>query len=157
MKTSGKQKEFARKIKKRTFIPDGTLLDACPEISEDRKRAVWQDLVVDKIVNSAAEIKAEEGEAPTTVVVPLTIVNNPPAPIEKKAEALPRKKFTSDELAEMYGRGKRTIQQWAQDGVISSIPVNTVGQKRGKKVILFDIDQVEKDLVRWERKALGRS
>ena len=76
---------------------------------------------------------------------------------QPKREALPRKKVTSDELAEMYGRSKRTIQQWAHDGVISSIPPNSVGRKLGKKVILFDVEQVEKDLIRWERKALGRA
>ena len=74
-----------------------------------------------------------------------------------KTQPLPRKKVTSGELAVMYGVSKRTIQQWAHDGVISSIPPNSVGRKLGKKVILFDVEQVEKDLIRWERKALGRA
>lgn len=70
---------------------------------------------------------------------------------------LPRKKVSSKELAKMLGVPLRTIQQWAQDGIITSAPINSVGRKRGRKVILFDVDKVVADLDRWERKAIGRT
>ena len=156
---SDKHKEFARKIKERTFIPDGTLLDACPEVSKERRRAVWQNHIIDKIVESAYEINTETPTASQPVVINQTIVNNAPPP---KAEPI---RVGITELARLLNMPERTIRRRV---ALRQIPFENSGkevavkkgQRAGMKVkvggkLSFDPVAVRKALDRQQIKAVG--
>ena len=146
---SEKHKRISRKIEERTFIPDGTLLDACPEVSEERRRTVWQNLVRDKIANIATDAAAEEEASPTTIVVNQSIVNNAPPPLEKKL-------VDEKDLCERLGIKGSTVDRWLRKGKIhcQQTSVRAKGKKHGGKR-MFELEQVYADLKKFRRNAAG--
>ena len=77
--------------------------------------------------------------------------------VQVEIEKLPRMKVNSKELAKIYGVKLRQIQDWAKKKMISRyIPPTTDKDKLGRKVVLYDVAKVEKQLEKWEIKAIGQ-
>ena len=57
-----------------------------------------------------------------------------------------------DEMAKRLGIKRRTLTDWQRKRLI---PFERIGPAKGRSIILFDVDAVDKALKRWRVKSVG--